>query len=125
MSTFLLEIGTEELPATFVSEAIAQWQQLIPATLEEQYLTQDSINVYATPRRLAVAIAGLPAKQPDREEEIKGPPAKAAFKDGQPTKAAQGVAKKQEVALEDLEIRPTEKGDFVFVPKKIAPNLFG
>ncbi len=118
MPTFLLEIGTEELPATFVSEAIAQWQQLIPATLAEQYLTQDSINVYATPRRLAVAIAGLPPKQPDREEEIKGPPAKAAFKDGQPTKAAQGFAKKQEVALEALEIRPTEKGDFVFVLKK-------
>lgn len=118
MPTFLLEVGTEELPATFVREAIAQWQQLIPATLEEQYLTQDSINVYATPRRLAVAIAGLPTKQPDREEEIKGPPAKAAFKDGQPTKAAQGFAKKQEVALEDLEIRPTDKGDFVFVLKK-------
>lgn len=118
MSTFLLEVGTEELPATFVSEAIAQWQKLIPATLEEQYLTGDSINVYATPRRLAVAIAGLPDKQPDRQEEIKGPPAKAAFKDGQPTKAAQGFAKKQEVALEDLEIRPTEKGDFVFVLKK-------
>jgi glycyl-tRNA synthetase beta chain len=118
MPTFLLEVGTEELPATFVREAIAQWQQLIPATLEEQYLTNDSINVYATPRRLAVAIAGLPPKQPDREEEIKGPPAKAAFKDGQPTKAAQGFAKKQEVALEDLEIRPTEKGDFVFVLKK-------
>jgi glycyl-tRNA synthetase beta chain len=118
MPTFLLEVGTEELPATFVREAIAQWQQLIPATLEEQYLTNDSINVYATPRRLAVAIAGLPPKQPDREEEIKGPPAKAAFKDGQPTKAAQGFAKKQEVALEDLEVRPTEKGDFVFVLKK-------
>jgi len=123
MSTFLLEIGTEELPATFVSEAIAQWQQLIPATLAEQYLTQDSINVYATPRRLAVAIAGLPAKQPDREEEIKGPPAKAAFKDGQPTKAAQGFAKKQGVALEDLEVRPTEKGDFVFVLKKTVGQL--
>ncbi len=120
MPTFLLEVGTEELPATFVREAIAQWQQLIPATLQEQYLTSDSVNVYATPRRLAVAIAGLPTKQPDREEEIKGPPAKAAFKDGQPTKAAQGFAKKQEVALEDLEIRPTEKGDFVFVLKKIA-----
>lgn len=119
MVTFLLEIGTEELPATFVSEAIQQWQELIPTTLTEAYLTNDAVNVYATPRRLAVVIDGLPIKQPDREEEIKGPPAKAAFKDRKPTKAAEGFAKKQGVELNDLEIRPTEKGDFVFVNKKI------
>ena len=119
MATFLLEIGTEELPATFVSEAIEQWKKLIPTTLAETYLTNDLVNVYATPRRLAVVIEGLINKQPDREEEIKGPPAKAAFKDGKPTKAAEGFAKKQEVELKDLEIRPTEKGDFVFVNKKI------
>ncbi len=119
MATFLLEIGTEELPATFVSEAIQQWQELIPTTLTEAYLTNDAVNVYATPRRLAVVIEGLVTKQPDREEEIKGPPAKAAFKDGKPTKAAEGFTKKQGVELNDLEIRPTEKGDFVFVNKKI------
>ena len=119
MATFLLEIGTEELPATFVSEAIQQWQELIPRTLTEAYLTNDAVNVYATPRRLAVVIEGLVTKQPDREEEIKGPPAKAAFKDGKPTKAAEGFTKKQGVELNDLEIRPTEKGDFVFVNKKI------
>ncbi len=119
MATFLLEIGTEELPASFVSEAIQQWQELIPTTLTEAYLTNDAVKVYATPRRLAVVIDGLPIKQPDREEEIKGPPAKAAFKDGKPTKAAEGFTKKQGVELNDLEIRPTEKGDFVFVNKKI------
>ena len=119
MATFLLEIGTEELPATFVSEAIQQWQKLIPSTLTEAYLTNDAVNVYATPRRLAAVIDGLPIKQPDREEEIKGPPAKAAFKDGKPTKAAEGFTKKQGVEINDLEIRPTEKGDFVFVNKKI------
>ncbi len=119
MATFLLEIGTEELPATFVSEAIQQWQKLIPTLMSEAYLTNDAVNVYATPRRLAVVIEGLPTQQSNREEEIKGPPAKAAFKDGKPTKAAAGFAKKQEVELNDLEIRPTEKGDFVFIKKKI------
>ncbi|MDJ0554282.1 MAG: glycine--tRNA ligase subunit beta [Microcoleaceae cyanobacterium MO_207.B10] len=119
MTTFLLEIGTEELPASFVSEAIQQWQQIIPTILTEAYLTNNSVNIYATPRRLAVVIEGLPTQQPDREEEIKGPPAKAAFKDGKPTKAAEGFARKQEIELNDLEIRPTEKGDFVFVNKKI------
>ena len=119
MSTFLLEVGTEELPAKFVGDAIQQWQSLIPKSLSEQYLTNNSINVYGTPRRLAVLIQGLPAQQPDRVEEIKGPPAAAAFKDGQPTKAAEGFARKQGVALEALEVRPTDKGDFVFVKQSI------
>jgi glycyl-tRNA synthetase beta chain len=120
MPSFLLEVGTEELPAPFVEQALQQWRNLIPATLEEQFLPSESIRVYGTPRRLAVVIEGLPKQQPNREEEIKGPPASAAFKDGQPTKAAEGFAKKQGVELENLEIRPTDKGDFVFVQKKIS-----
>ncbi|MBD1936180.1 glycine--tRNA ligase subunit beta [Microcoleus sp. FACHB-68] len=119
MPAFLLEVGTEELPATFVSNAIEQWQSRIPASLSEHFLTNDSIDVYATPRRLAVLIKGLPAQQADREEEVKGPPAAAAFKDGKPTPAAAGFAKKQGVELDALEVRPTEKGDFVFVRKSI------
>ncbi|MDF0552067.1 glycine--tRNA ligase subunit beta [Kamptonema sp. UHCC 0994] len=119
MATFLLEVGTEELPATFVKEAIAQWQRLIPAAIAEQSLTNEAINVYGTPRRLAVVIEGLPTQQSDREEEIKGPPAATAFKDGKPTKAAEGFAKKQGVEIDSLEIRPTDKGDFIFILKKI------
>ncbi|HIK08945.1 MAG TPA: glycine--tRNA ligase subunit beta [Oscillatoriaceae cyanobacterium M33_DOE_052] len=119
MPNFLLELGTEELPADFVASAIAQWQSRIPTTIAENLLTNDAIRVFGTPRRLAVLIEGLPHQQPDREEEIKGPPAAAAFKNGQPTPAAIGFAKKQEVELDALEIRPTDKGDFVFVLKKI------
>lgn len=115
MPNFLLEVGTEELPATFVDEAIKQWRSLIPQSLAENSLTSSAIKVYGTPRRLAVLIEGLPTQQPDREEEIKGPPAQAAFKDGKPTKAAEGFAKKQGVELNALEIRPTDKGEFVFV----------
>ncbi|MGL5081955.1 MAG: glycine--tRNA ligase subunit beta [Microcoleaceae cyanobacterium] len=120
MVCFLLEVGTEELPAPFVESAIQQLQGLIPAALEEQFLTYSSLQVYGTPRRLAVVIEGLPEQQPDREEELKGPPASTAFKDGKPTKAVEGFAKKQGVDLKDLEVRPTDKGDFVFVLKKIA-----
>lgn len=123
MVSFLLEVGTEELPATFVETAIQQWQQKIPASLKEQFLSFESVQVWGTPRRLAVLIEGLPSHQPDREEEIKGPPASTAFKDGKPTSAAEGFIKKQGVTLEDLEIRPTSKGDFVFVLKKIPGRL--
>jgi len=116
--TFLLEIGTEELPADFVANAIAQWQSRIPKSLTENLLTPESVQVYGTPRRLAVLIQGLPSQQPDREEAIKGPPAAAAFKDGQPTNAAIGFAKKQGVEVSALAIEATDKGDFVFVQKK-------
>lgn len=119
MAAFLLEVGTEELPASFLSGATAQWRSLIPESLADHSLNSESVAVYGTPRRLAVLITGLPSQQPDREEEIKGPPAQAAFKDGQPTAAALGFAKKQGVAIEALEVRPTEKGDFIFVQKSI------
>jgi glycyl-tRNA synthetase beta chain len=119
MSSFLLEVGTEELPASFVSSAIQQWQTIIPKTLAEQFLNPEKIDIYGTPRRLAVLVQGLPTQQADRVEEVKGPPAATGFKDGKPTKAAEGFAKKQGVELDALEVRPTEKGDFIFVRKTI------
>jgi glycyl-tRNA synthetase beta chain len=119
MPAFLLEVGTEELPAGFLSDAIVQWRSHIPESLKTHNLPEAVVEVYGTPRRLAVLITGLPSQQADREEEIKGPPAQAAFKDGQPTKAAIGFATKQGVDISALEIRPTEKGDFVFVNKQI------
>lgn len=117
MATFLLEVGTEELPAAFVASAIAQWQTQIPISLEESRLTPERIDVYGTPRRIAVLVTGLPEQQPDQAEEIKGPPSKAAFKDGQPTKAAEGFARKQGVEIADFELRETDKGEFIFVQK--------
>ncbi len=120
MPTFLLEVGTEELPADFLDSAIAQWQSLVRKTLDEQFLTPEGIEVYGTPRRLGVLIKGLPVQQPDREEEVKGPPAKAAFKDGKPTQAAEGFARKQGVELDALEVRETDKGEFVFALKKTS-----
>jgi glycyl-tRNA synthetase beta chain len=119
MATFLLEVGAEELPASFVDEALAQWRSRIPASLTEHFLNSEAIELYGTPRRLAVLIKGLPAQQPDREEEVKGPPAQAAFKNGQPTKAAEGFARSRNVELSDLQVRATDKGEFVFVQQKI------
>jgi glycyl-tRNA synthetase beta chain len=120
MATFLLEVGTEELPASFVDEALMQWRSRIPPQLASLALTPSDIAYYGTPRRLAIVVSGLPERQPDQQEEVKGPPAQAAFKDGKPTKAAEGFAQKQGVSVADLEIRPTEKGEFVFVNKTIV-----
>ncbi|HEY9643742.1 MAG TPA: glycine--tRNA ligase subunit beta, partial [Coleofasciculaceae cyanobacterium] len=119
MVTYLLEVGTEELPASFVDDALTQWRSRIPQSLSEAFLTPESVEVYGTPRRLAVLLRGLPSQQPDREEAVRGPSAQAAFKDGQPTKAAEGFARSRGVELTALEVRSTDKGDFVFVQQKI------
>jgi glycyl-tRNA synthetase beta chain len=120
MVTFLLEVGTEELPASFVNDALAQWRNQIPASLAEAFLTPEAIEYYATPRRLALLVRGLPTQQADRTELVKGPAVQAAFKDGQPTKAAEGFARSRGVGVEALEVRPTDKGEFVFVQQQIA-----
>jgi len=59
MPKFLLEVGTEELPASFVNDAIEQWRSRISQSLTENSLTTEAIEVYGTPRRLAVLILGL------------------------------------------------------------------
>ena len=119
MANFLLEVGTEELPADFVSSAIAQWKTKVPVSLSKEFLTPASIEYYGTPRRLAILIKDIPSQQADRQEEVKGPPVKAAYKDGRPTKAAEGFVRKQGVSLDDIEIRDTPKGEFLFIQKQI------
>jgi glycyl-tRNA synthetase beta chain len=122
--TFLLEVGTEELPASFVSSAIEQWRSRIPLSLSEHHLTPAQVKVYGTPRRLAVLIEGLPAQQPDREVESKGPAVAAAFVNGdvqgQLTKAALGFAKSKGVEPSTLFVQETDKGAFVFAKQQIT-----
>ncbi|WP_373540314.1 glycine--tRNA ligase subunit beta [Chamaesiphon sp.] len=120
MADFLLEVGTEDLPAGFVSDAICQWEKMIPASLAAVALTNDRVQIYATPRRLSLIVTNLPDRQLDRVEEIKGPPAAAAYRDGVPTPAAVGFAKKQGVDIASLELRLTDKGEFIFITKTIA-----
>lgn len=123
---FLLEVGTEDLPASFVQSAIAQWQRMIPAHLEDHGLGA-TVNVLGTPRRLVILLEGLPEQQPDQHSEVKGPAAAIAFKDGEPTKALQGFLRSRQAVLEDIDIRPTEKGDVVFLKQTLrgqaTPNL--
>jgi glycyl-tRNA synthetase beta chain len=114
MATFLLEIGTEELPADFVRLAQPQLEAIVARDLQEARLSWDSLRASGTPRRLAVTIAGLPERQQDLVEDRKGPPAQQAFRDGQPTPAALGFARRCGCAPEALEIRDTDKGPFVF-----------
>ena len=127
LSTFLLEIGTEELPADFARLAMPQLEQLVARDLSEARLTHQSIACSSTPRRLAVQVAGLSPVAADLEEERKGPPAGQAFKDGAPTQAALGFASRCGIEATALEVRETPKGPFVFAtvrePGRTAAEL--
>ncbi|MBU4119696.1 MAG: glycine--tRNA ligase subunit beta, partial [Proteobacteria bacterium] len=112
----LFEIGTEEIPAGYIMPALSQLEKIMNARLSDLALPYSSLRTAATPRRLAVSVSGLAECQPDREEEILGPPKKAAFdKDGEPTQAAIGFAKKNGVAVEALQTMATPKGEYLMV----------
>ncbi len=114
LSTFLLEIGTEELPADFARLALPQLEQQVRRDLDEARLGYGAIHCTSTPRRLVVTIDGLEPAAADLAEERKGPPAAQAFKDGVPTAAAVGFAKRCGVEPEALAVQDTAKGPFVF-----------
>ena len=113
-TTFLLEIGTEELPADFASQALDQLKTLVERDLKDQRLDHGAVQVTGTPRRLVVSVDALVDRQPDLTEERKGPPAAQAFKDGVPTSAAIGFAKRCGVAPDQLEVRESPKGPCVY-----------
>jgi len=112
-SDLLLEIGVEELPASFVEAALHALPDLAKKRLAELRLAQQSIRAYGTPRRLALFVEGLAQRQPDLEEELTGPPIKAAFKDGMPTRAAEAFANKLGCTVGDLRRIETPKGEYL------------
>ncbi len=104
-STFLLEIGTEELAVADLTLALEQLQALVPELLAANRLSCESVRVVGTPRRQAALVYGLSPRQPDRTVEVQGPPAKVAFDaEGNLTRAGQGFAQKQGVAVEALRV---------------------
>ena len=116
---FVIEIGTEELPAQDVRAAIEQWQDAVPKVLADLRLTHDGVTVTATPRRIVAYVRNLAPRQEDRVVEVKGPPAKVAFDDeGRPTKAAEGFARSHGIPVESLEVRTEGKKAYVVGVKR-------
>jgi glycyl-tRNA synthetase len=112
--TFLLEIGSEELPSRDVSEALAYLKEAAPKFLAGLRLKHGQIRVVGTPRRLAILVEEVAPRQEDLEEIIRGPSAKAAFDaEGNPTKAAQGFARSRGVEVSALEMREMGGGQYV------------
>jgi glycyl-tRNA synthetase len=113
-ASFLLEIGTEELPAGDLEAALRQLESRLPALLDELRLSHGELRILGTPRRLVAYVEDLAPRQPDRQQVIKGPPAARAFDSlGEPTQAALGFARSKGVSPADLQTREMDGGSYV------------
>ena len=115
----LIEIGVEELPASWMPGLTRQLRERLEARLQEFRIAPGAaIETFCTPRRLTARIARIAERQDDLDETITGPPVSAAFgKDGQPSPAALGFARKQGVAFEQLTRAQTPKGEYLAFQK--------
>jgi len=113
MPDFLLEIGTEEIPARMIDAASRELKQRVTDLLKRERLTSGEVVAFDTPRRLSVLASGISVSQPDLTERVNGPSANIAYKDGQPTPAAHAFAKKAGVEVSKLETVATPKGEYL------------
>ncbi len=113
MPDFLLEIGCEEIPARMIAAASEDLRDRVAALLSRERLSGAEVTHFDTPRRLAVLATGIAAAQADVVEQVNGPSVNVAYKDGQPTPAAQAFAKKSGVDVAQLEKVTTPKGEYI------------
>jgi len=116
---FLLEIGTEEIPAGYLEPASVSLKELMLKQLKSYNLSFESITTLYTPRRLACFITNLIERQTDSIQKVVGPPKNIAFKDGEPTKVAIGFANAHGIAVENLKFEETAKGTYLRVEKEV------
>jgi glycyl-tRNA synthetase beta chain len=111
----LIEIGTEELPASWLPALTRQFGDHLAARLSALRIPADGpVETFSTPRRLVARVARMPERQADLEELLSGPAVTAAFKpDGTPTPAAMGFARKHGVEVSALERVETPKGQYL------------
>ena len=115
----LFEIGVEELPYQFIAPALAALKDSAEQMLKDQRLAFQSARTLGTPRRLTLVVEGLETQQTSFVKEAMGPSKAVAFDPaGQPTKAATGFAAGQGVAVQDLQVRSTPKGEYLFAVKQ-------
>ncbi len=114
MSDFLLEIGTEEIPARMIDSARDELARRANDLLTRERLAESpEIESFSTPRRIAVLARNVASRQRDVQEQLTGPSLKIAFKDGAPTPAAESFAKKAGVPVTSLEKISNAKGEYL------------
>ncbi len=117
---FLLEIGTEEIPDWMIESALQDLTTRFQDVLTAHQLAAEGVRTDATPRRLVLRATAVPERQADSEELVSGPPKAAGFKDGQPTGAALGFARKLGVDVAALETIETPKGVYLACRRKVT-----
>ena len=118
MSTFLLELGTEEIPAGYIIPALEAMSATLSKKLSEARIEHGRSKIYGTPRRLAIAVEDVAPKQQSIKSEVIGPPANIGFdSNGKPTMAGQKFAEKVGVPLSKLKVKETAKGAYLAAEK--------
>ena len=119
MATFVLEIGSEELPSRFLAPEENELASRFNGALGEAGLEHGAVRVMSTPRRAVVIIEDLNPVQVEREEVVSGPPVRVAYDaEGKPTKALEGFVRTNACALENVFRVETDKGEYVAVRKR-------
>ena len=114
----LFEIGTEEIPASYVPPVLEQLSETAAKSLTNHRIPFGDVETLGTPRRITLSIKDIKTLQESEETEVVGPPKRIAYdENGEPTKAAVGFAKTQGVELTALRIVETERGEYVAVSK--------
>lgn len=119
MSRYLLEIGVEEIPSSYVYKTKVQLKEKFEKLLADNKLTYDSVNVESTPRRFAIFIENINSSTNDEIISVKGPSKAIAFdENGNPSRALQGFLKGQNKEVADVIIKDFNGSDYVFVESK-------
>jgi glycyl-tRNA synthetase beta chain len=114
MATLLIEIGCEEIPARMIDGAREELAKRVSDLLARERLSSNgSVQAFSTPRRLTVLARGVEAQQADVREQLVGPATKVAYKEGNPTPAAEAFARKAGVDVSNLEKITNPKGEYI------------
>jgi glycyl-tRNA synthetase beta chain len=120
-SDFLLEIGTEEIPASYIQPALDAMATMLLKTLSDRRIAHGEIRTMGTPRRLVWMVKDVAGKQEAKTVEITGPSKEAAFDQaGNPTQAALGFARAQGVSANELQVKETSKGEYMVITRHQA-----
>ena len=111
---FFLEIGSEEIPASYIQPALSALAAQVTRLLDDHRIAHGEPFTTGTPRRLVLSVPGVALQQEAYTTEIIGPPRKVGFDaEGRPTKAAEGFARGQGMSVEDISIKETPKGEYL------------
>ncbi len=117
----LVELGLEEMPAYTVTPSMKQLRDRMVGFLEDNRLSYERVEMFSTPRRLAVRVSGLPDRQEDLTEDFRGPSKKIALDaDGNFTKAAQGFVRGKGLTVDAIRFEEEKGEEYVYVTKKEA-----